>query len=91
MQTKELDAARIRPLALAFLSTSGIRGMSLGRVGHAASCEAFVGKWAWFVGVTETVNSDGRLSSQPDKPRTVQLVVAISEGGLWWPERGFWD
>ena len=47
-------------------------GFSLPDPGHAATCDAILGKWAWFIGGEVTVNRDGTFTQQSGNAGTWQ-------------------
>ena len=50
-----------KTLILAFLLTTTVAICFLPYCAYAASCDTFVGKWAWFIGGEVTVNPDRDL------------------------------
>jgi len=53
--------AKIRISTLAFFLVAGITVLSLQYRAYAVSCDAIVGKWAWFTGGVVTINPDGTM------------------------------
>jgi hypothetical protein len=47
-----------------FIVVAGVAGWAWQNAAHAASCEAILGKWAWFIGGEVTVNRDGTFTQQ---------------------------
>jgi len=41
---------------------------------HAASCEAVVGKWAWFAGGEVTINADGTFTQKSGNSGTWECL-----------------
>lgn len=54
--------ARARPLVLVVLLIGA--GFACSNSAQSASCNALVGKWAWFIGGEVTINSDGTFTQQ---------------------------
>jgi hypothetical protein len=51
-------------LVCVFMVVAGVMGFAWPNAAHAASCEAILGKWAWFIGGEVTVNRDGTFTQQ---------------------------
>lgn len=66
---------KIRTLVL-FLVT-GLTVFSLQHHAYAASCDAIVGKWAWFTGGVVTISPDGTMVYEPGK------VYEPGNDGTW--------
>ena len=56
--------ARTTALTLVFFLVAGATGPFLPNLSDAASCDAIIGKWAWFIGGEVTVNRDGTFTQQ---------------------------
>jgi len=56
--------AKTRILTFVFFFVSALVGISLLYSARSASCDAIVGKWAWFVGGEVTINPDGTFVQQ---------------------------
>ncbi len=56
--------ARIGSLALGFFLLVEVAGFALPDNAHGASCDAIIGKWAWFIGGEVTVNPDGTFTQE---------------------------
>lgn len=57
---------------------------------HAASCDAVVGKWAWFVGGEVTINADGTFTQQSRNAGTWECVDAAKGAvALKWKQGGY--
>jgi len=57
---------------------------------HAASCEAVIGKWAWFVGGEVTIKSDGLFTQQSGNSGTWECTDASKNAViLKWTKGGF--
>ena len=56
--------ARTRVRTRIFFVLVGAAGLVLPNAGYAATCEAILGKWAWFIGGEVTVNRDGTFTQQ---------------------------
>jgi hypothetical protein len=57
-----LDARSLGSIALLVPS---VVAAGLPRVAEAATCDALVGKWAWFTGGGVSINADGTLRHEP--------------------------
>ena len=80
--------ARARPLALVFLLI--VAGFACSNSAQSASCNALVGKWAWFIGGEVTINADGTFTQQSGNSGTWTCTDA-SKGAvtLTWAKGGF--
>ncbi len=56
--------ARTRARTRIFFVLVGAAGLVFPNAGYAATCEAILGKWAWFIGGEVTVNRDGTFTQQ---------------------------
>ena len=56
--------AQTRMLLGVLMVIAGVAGLALPNAAPAASCEAILGKWAWFIGGEVTVNRDGTFTQQ---------------------------
>ncbi|MGE0474964.1 MAG: hypothetical protein AB7P17_15125, partial [Nitrospirales bacterium] len=65
-------------------------GLACSNSAQSASCEAIVGKWAWFIGGEVTINSDGTFTQQSGNSGTWTCTDA-SQGAatLTWAKGGF--
>ena len=79
-----------KTLILAFLLTTAVAFCFLPYRANAASCEAFVGKWAWFIGGEVTVNPDGTFVQQSGNAG-IWECTGPAEGTLMmrWRDGGF--
>ena len=64
--------ARIKTWTLGLFLLSGVAVFSLPDHAHAATCDAILGKWAWFIGGEVTVNRDGTFTQQSGNAGTWQ-------------------
>lgn len=55
---------QIRTWILSLFLLAGVAGFLLPDRAHAATCDAIIGKWAWFIGGEVTVNRDGTFTQQ---------------------------
>lgn len=76
--------------AIALLFGVCVAGLSVSEIVHAASCDAVVGKWAWFIGGEVTINSAGTFTQQSGNSGTWTCTDA-SKGvvTLKWAKGGF--
>ena len=68
--------AHIRTWTVGLLLLAGVAGLSLPDHAHAATCDAIVGRWAWFIGGEVTVNPDGTFTQQSGNAGTWQCTDA---------------
>ncbi len=68
--------AKTRTLTLVFFLVAGVAGLSLQYDAHAASCDAIVGKWAWFTKGVVTFNPDGTMVHEPGNDGTWECTEA---------------
>lgn len=82
-------AKTITLVLIQFLVT-GVAGLSLPTSADAASCEAIVGKWRWFVGGEVTIMSDGTFTQQSGNAGT-WVCTGISKNAMTmkWSKGGF--
>lgn len=73
-----------------FILIVGGAGPALPSLAQAASCDAVVGTWAWFVGGEVTIKSDGTFTQRSGNSGTWECVDA-SKGAvaLKWAKAGF--
>lgn len=82
--------AQLRTLTLVVFLIAGVRVLSLPPPVQAASCEAIVGKWAWFIGGEVTVNPDGTFIQQSGNAGTWECTDAARGAvTLRWRQGGF--
>jgi hypothetical protein len=82
--------ARIRTLTVGLFLLAGVVGFLLPDHAHAATCDALVGKWAWFIGGEVTVNPDGTFTQQSDNAGTWECTdPARRRFTLRWRDGGF--
>lgn len=75
---------------IVFVVTMGVTAILLPSFSHAASCEAVVGKWAWFVGGEVTIKSDGTFTQQSGNSGTWECTDASKRAvTLKWTKGGF--
>ncbi|MBX3329666.1 MAG: hypothetical protein KF722_04635 [Nitrospira sp.] len=81
--------AKARSLTLIFLNI-GAAALLMTTPAHAGSCEAVVGKWAWFVGGEVTIKSDGTFTQQSGNSGTWECTdPARGAVTLRWRQGGF--
>lgn len=81
---------QIRTLIFGFFLLTGVTGVVLPDHADAASCDALVGKWAWFIGGEVTVNPDGTFTQQSGNAGTWQCTdPARGRFTLRWRDGGF--
>ena len=73
-----------------FFLLATVGGLGCPTPSHAASCEAIVGKWTWFIGGEVTINPDGTFTQQSGNGGTWTCTDA-SKGAvtLTWAKGGF--
>ena len=72
------------------LLSVGMAAVFLPAVAEAASCDAVVGKWAWFVGGEVTINADGTFAQQSGNSGTWEcLESAKGAVALKWKQGGY--
>jgi hypothetical protein len=64
--------AQIKTWSVGLFLLAGVAGFSLPDHAHAATCDAILGKWAWFIGGEVTVNRDGTFTQQSGNAGTWQ-------------------
>jgi len=64
--------AQIKTWTVGLFLLAGVAGFSLPDHAHAATCDAILGKWAWFIGGEVTVNRDGTFTQQSGNAGTWQ-------------------
>jgi hypothetical protein len=64
--------AKIRTWTVSLFLITGVAGFFLPGHTHAATCDAIVGRWAWFIGGEVTVNPDGTFTQQSGNAGTWQ-------------------
>jgi len=73
-----------------FILIAALSALYLPGFGYAASCEAIVGKWAWFVGGEVTIKSDGTFTQQSGNAGTWECTDASKHTvTLKWNKGGF--
>jgi hypothetical protein len=79
-----------KTVPLLFLLVTGVAGAPFPHAASAASCEALVGKWMWFVGGEVTVNPDGTFTQQSGNTGTWECTDATKGAvTLRWRQGGF--
>lgn len=79
-----------RATILGLFLLAEIAGLTLPGHAHAATCNAIVGKWAWFIGGEVTVNPDGTFTQQSGNAGTwVCTDVARGRFTFRWRDGGF--
>ena len=73
---RRCPVAHIRTWTVGLLLLAGVAGLSLPDHAHAATCDAIVGRWAWFIGGEVTVNPDGTFTQQSGNAGTWQCTDA---------------
>jgi len=81
--------AQIRARILGLFLLAGVAGVVLPDLADAASCDALVGKWAWFIGGEVTVNPDGTFTQQSGNAGTWECTDARGRFTLRWRDGGF--
>jgi hypothetical protein len=82
--------ASTKMLTLVFLLMAGAVDSFLPNLGAAASCDAIIGKWAWFVGGEVTVNPDGTFTQQSGNAGTWECHAgAQGRFTFRWQDGGF--
>ncbi len=82
--------AQIRTWTVGLFLLAGVVGFFLPDRAHAATCDAIVGKWAWFIGGEVTVNPDGTFTQQSGNAGTWQCTdPARGRFTLRWRDGGF--
>lgn len=82
--------ARTKTLPLILFLVTGVIGFSAPNSASAASCEAIVGQWAWFVGGEVTIKSDGTFTQQSGNSGTWECTDASKRTvTLKWTKGGF--
>ena len=81
--------AKLRTLTVGFFLTVGII-FSLPHPANAGACDAFVSKWAWFIGGEVTVSPDGTFTQQSGNAGTWECTDP-AHGGITmrWRDGGF--
>ena len=68
--------AQIRTMTLGLFLLAGVADFSLPGYAHAASCDAIVGKWAWFTKGVVAFTPDGKLVHEPGNDGTWECTDA---------------
>ena len=68
--------AQIRTMIFRFVLLAGVADFSLPGHAHAASCDAILGKWAWFTKGVVTFNPDGTFAHEPGNDGTWECTDA---------------
>jgi hypothetical protein len=76
---RRIIMARTKVLTLVFLLMAGVVGPFLPNTGAAASCDAIIGKWAWFISGEVTVNPDGTFTQQSGNAGTWECHAGAHE------------
>jgi len=75
---------------IVFLFTLGVAALAPPLFAPAASCDAVVGTWAWFVGGEVTIKSDGTFTQQSGNSGTWECTDASKRAvTLKWTKGGF--
>jgi len=82
--------AKTRILTFVFFFVSALVGISLLYSARSASCDAIVGKWAWFVGGEVTINPDGTFAQQSGNAGSWECTnAAQGRFTLRWRQGGY--
>jgi outer membrane protein assembly factor BamB len=82
--------ATTRAFPFVFFLIVGVAGLFLTNSASAASCEAILGKWMWFIGGEVTVNPDGTFTQQSGNTGTWECTDATKGAvTLRWRQGGF--
>ena len=82
--------ATTRTLTLVFFLVAGIASFSLQHHAHAASCNAIIGKWTWYIGGEVTVSPDGTFVQQSGNGGTWECTdTARGKFTLRWRQGGY--
>ena len=82
--------ARTRALTRLCFVLVGAAGLVFPNAGYAASCEAILSKWAWFIGEEVTVNRDGTFTQQSGNAGTWECTDGVRGRFTFrWRDGGF--
>lgn len=82
-----MDARALGSIALLVAS---LAGAGLPRAAEAATCEALVGRWAWFTGGVVSINPDGTIRHDPGNDGTWECTDrARGQATLRWRVGGY--
>ena len=82
-----MDARTLGSIALL---VAGLAGAGLPRGAEAATCDAFVGRWAWFTGSVVSINADGTIRHDPGNDGTWECTdQARGQATLRWRLGGY--
>lgn len=82
-----MDARTLGSIALL---VAGLAGAGLPRGAEAATCDALVGKWAWFTGGVVSINADGTIRHDPGNDGTWECTDrARGQATLRWRLGGY--
>ena len=91
-QTSKTDAncLAIQMKILVFLFIVTVGGLCWPIPTYAASCDALIGKWAWFIGGEVMINSDGTFTQQSGNSGTWECLDASKRAvKLKWKKGGY--
>ena len=79
-----------RDLGRIALLVASLAGAGLPRAAEAATCDALVGKWAWFTGGVVSINADGTIRHDPGNDGTWECTDrARGRATLRWRLNGY--
>ena len=79
-----------RPLGSIALLVAGLAGAGIPRTAEAATCDALVGRWAWFTGGVVSINADGTIRHDPGNDGTWECTDrARGQATLRWRIGGY--
>ncbi len=82
--------AKARILTFVFFFVSALVGLSFLYSASSASCDAIVGKWAWFIGGEVTINPDGTFVQQSGNAGSWECTdAAQGRFTLRWRQGGY--
>jgi hypothetical protein len=82
--------ARRRTGLLVVFLLAAVTALPLPSLAHAASCEAIIGQWAWFIGGVVTVKPDGTFTQQSGNAGTWECTdAARGRFTFRWRDGGF--
>ncbi len=77
-------------ITLAVIWVVGVVGFSFPHLAYPASCDAIIGKWAWFAGGEVTINADGTFTQKSGNSGTWEcLDAAKGTVALKWKQGGY--
>ncbi|HEX5532006.1 MAG TPA: hypothetical protein VFZ82_20720 [Methylomirabilota bacterium] len=82
-----MDARTLGSIALL---VAGLAGAGIPRTAEAATCDALVGRWAWFTGGVVSINADGTIRHDPGNDGTWECTDrARGQATLRWRIGGY--